>query len=280
MKNRLDLSEYAHVTVMLNLYDGQSGVNIAKKPYLKDHYDVANLVIDEWVELSKCLLELKRTAREMQERIEANELAEMPTPTFPSNVTKILSTKYMAKLNMFCAPTKQTYITLAIRPFILDKNSEPRLTKEGCTLNLKELNCLADSCFGIQNIISEQMSSTRFVALTDMGDVEREKKKMELFFQVATPGQKCRVIMEKKERQPTIADSAFASESPAVTLGGSIAVNSAATLSAAALASGPSATNFPGLSNGNLTEPNVRGLPSTLQFQPPLKIDEEAVMKG
>ena len=264
MKNKIDLSEYAYVTVSLNLYDGQSGVSIAKKPYAKDIYATANLVIDEWAELSKCLLDLKRTAREMQERIEANQLADSPSPTFPCQVTKILSTKYMAKLNMFEAPTKQTYITLAIRPFILDKDSEPRPTKEGCTLNLKELNCLADSCFGIQNIISEQMSSTRFVGLADMADVEREKRKMELFFQMATPGQKCRIIMEKKERPPAPAN-VFAGE-----------INE----SALALGSSAANSNIVPRVGASAAASNSRSAYSSPHSPLALKIDEDATLDG
>ena len=53
MKNKIDLSDYAHVTILLNLYDGQSGVSITKKPYGKSMNDVAYLNLDEWKELSK-----------------------------------------------------------------------------------------------------------------------------------------------------------------------------------------------------------------------------------
>ena len=202
MKNKIDLSDYAHVTILLNLYDGQSGVSITKKPYGKSMNDVAYLDLDEWKELSKNMLEIKRAAREMRERVDANELSDIPTPMYPCDVTKILSTKYLAKLNRFEAPTKQTYITLAIRPFTLDKGKEPRPnSKEGVTLNQAELSALADQVFVIQNIIAEQMTSTRFIHLVTQEDVEREKKKMDLFFQMASGGQKCRIILEKKDRQ-------------------------------------------------------------------------------
>ena len=182
MKNKIDLSDYAHVTILLNLYDGQSGVSITKKPYGKSMNDVAYLDLDEWKELSKNMLEIKRAAREMRERVDANELSDIPTPMYPCDVTKILSTKYLAKLNRFEAPTKQTYITLAIRPFTLDKGKEPRPnSKEGVTLNQAELSALADQVFVIQNIIAEQMTSTRFIHLVTQEDVEREKKRW-IFF--------------------------------------------------------------------------------------------------
>ena len=198
---QIDLSEYAYVVINLNLYDGQSGVTISKKPWGKDMYTSATLNVDEWSELARTLQELKKSAQEMHEKTQLNEMSGSRAPTLPWNVSKILSTKYMTKLNLWNAPNGMTYITLAIRPYVLNKDSEPCMQKGvGVTLSYRELHNLSDSAFSISNTISEQMSSTRFVSLVDMSDVEREQKKMELFFQMATPGQKCRVIMEKKER--------------------------------------------------------------------------------
>ena len=198
---QIDLSEYAYVVINLNLYDGQSGVTISKKPWGKDMYTNATLNVDEWSELARTLQELKKSAQEMHEKTQLNEMSGSRAPTLPWNVSKILSTKYMTKLNLWNAPNGMTYITLAIRPYVLNKDSEPCMQKGvGVTLSYRELHNLSDSAFSISNTISEQMSSTRFVSLVDMSDVEREQKKMELFFQMATPGQKCRVIMEKKER--------------------------------------------------------------------------------
>ena len=198
---QIDLSEYAYVVINLNLYDGQSGVTISKKPWGKDVYTNATLNVDEWSKLARTLQELKKSAQEMHEKTQLNEMSGSRAPTLPWNVSKILSTKYMTKLNLWNAPNGMTYITLAIRPYVLNKDSEPCMQKGvGVTLSYRELHNLSDSAFSISNTISEQMSSTRFVSLVDMSDVEREQKKMELFFQMATPGQKCRVIMEKKER--------------------------------------------------------------------------------
>ena len=94
--------------------------------------------------------EIRHSALQMNERAN-NEGFGGDATVLPQNLTKILSQRMMALLNLFQAPTKTSYVTLAVRPYVIDKEQSYKMTKEGgVTLNFKELCTLADSTFQIQ----------------------------------------------------------------------------------------------------------------------------------
>ena len=150
MKAQVNLSEYAFVACSLNLMDASSSVVINKKPFGKDVYSECRLTADEWRELAKAMSEIRHSALQMNERAN-NEGFGGDATVLPQNLTKILSQRMMALLNLFQAPTKTSYVTLAVRPYVIDKEQSYKMTKEGgVTLNFKELCTLADSTFQIQ----------------------------------------------------------------------------------------------------------------------------------
>ena len=150
MKAQVNLSEYAFVACSLNLMDATSTVVINKKPFGKDVYSECRLSADEWRELAKNMSEIRHSAMQMNERAQQNDGFGDST-VLPQNLTKILSQRMMAVLNLFQAPTKTSYVTLAVRPYVIDKEQAYKMTKEGgVTLNFKELSTLADSTFQIQ----------------------------------------------------------------------------------------------------------------------------------
>ena len=58
--------------------------------------------------------------------------------------------------------------------------------------------CIFSFIFPSLGILSDQMSSTRFVYLATAEDVEKEKSHLLSFLSLATVGQKCRMIVEKR----------------------------------------------------------------------------------
>ena len=71
----------------------------AKKPFGKSDFEHALLETGEWKVLAEVLPELKKSADEMNEKISDPKMED--SVTFPWSVTKILSTRYMARLNLY-----------------------------------------------------------------------------------------------------------------------------------------------------------------------------------
>ena len=195
MKGKITLSEYAHLACTHNLMDNMSTVIISKKPYGSDDFKSAKLSVDEFNELSKHLAEIKTVAQQMNEHANNSGFGD---GVLPQNLTKILSQTHMAVVNLFTAPNKTSYVTLAIRPYVIDKDASYKMTKDGVTLNYRELQALADARFQVHHLIQEMMSSTRVVAVATPDDVERERIHIMSFLSLAQPGQKMRLIIEKK----------------------------------------------------------------------------------
>ena len=201
MKQKISLGDYAFVSVRLNLDDGKSGISIYKKPYNSDHYSAINLDVLEWNELAHQIGSLADSATDMDAGADGNANSEVAsssasTPSYPS---KLLSTRVMAKLNLFSAPNGQRYVTMAVRPYVMDsKTSVLKLTKEGVTLNMKEILCLQEKKAFISETIEEQTASTYNIALYNNKDLVLAQKRLESFFVKASPGQKLRMILKKK----------------------------------------------------------------------------------
>ena len=249
VKGKITLSQYAHLACSHNIMDNMCTIAIAKKPYNSDDYKAAKLVVEEWSELSKHLAEIKSVALQMSEH--ANKTQFGDGIVLPQNLTKILSEKTMACLNLFTAPTKNTYVTLAIRPYVIDKESNYKMTRDGVTLNYQELSTLADARFQVHHLIQEMISSTRLVQLASPEDVERERIHLMSFLSLAQPGQKLRLIIEKKPP----------AESPA------------APLNCAVPPPPPPPSHYGGATAAvtgiTATQPNVKGEVPVVSIQPP-----------
>ena len=198
MKQKIALGDYAYVSVRLNLDDGKSGISICKKPYNSDVFSVVTLDVQEWSELAHQMESLADSASEMDAGADAAAVTgESASPTsYPS---KLLSTRVMAKLNLFAAPNGQRYVTMAVRPYVMDnKTSVLKLKKEGVTLNMKEILCLREKKSFISEVVEEQTASTYHISLYNTKDLVLAQKRLEHFFVKASAGQKLRMIAEKK----------------------------------------------------------------------------------
>ena len=225
MKGKISLSEYAHLACSHNLMDNLSTVLISKKPYGSDDFKSAKLTVDEFNELSKHLAEIKSVAQQMNDHANNQGFADT---VLPQNLSKILSQSMMAMLNLFTAPNKTSYVTLAIRPYVIDKDACYKMTRAGVTLNFRELSALTDARFQVHHLIQEMMSSTRIVQVATPEDVERERIHLMSFLSLAQPGQKMRLIIEKKP--PTeMAPAPMAFANPPSQLGGAAAPSATAT---------------------------------------------------
>ena len=71
----------------------------AKKPFGKQQHEHAMLEVDEWRALAEALPELRKTADEINTKMNDEKTGD--AVTFPCSVTKILSTCYMARLNLY-----------------------------------------------------------------------------------------------------------------------------------------------------------------------------------
>ena len=72
----------------------------AKKPFGKSEFEHALLEVPEWRALAESLPDFKTTADEMNVKISSDSKTE-DSLTLPWNVTKILSDRYMARLNLY-----------------------------------------------------------------------------------------------------------------------------------------------------------------------------------
>ena len=71
----------------------------AKKPFGKSDFEHALLEVPEWKILAEALPELRKAADEMNAKISDPKMED--SVTFPWSVTKILSSRYMARLNLY-----------------------------------------------------------------------------------------------------------------------------------------------------------------------------------
>ena len=207
MKQSVSLGPYAHVMVRLNLDDGRSGITIFKKPFNSNDFTSMPLNVSEWEELDGQIVSLADSANEMamnasafsadEAKAAAGDVAPHAEPSYPS---KLLSTRVMAKLNLFHAPNGQRYVTMAIRPYVVDvKTQALKLMRDGITLNLKEIVALKEKAPSITSIVREQMASTHFIKVATPRDVELAKIEIDQFFAKAITGQKMRLIIEKMD---------------------------------------------------------------------------------
>ena len=208
MSQSINLSHYAHVMVRLNLGDGKSAITIFKKPFNQNEFTSMPLDVAEWKQLNDSIDSLADAANDMAANASAfhadeprtavaGDIASHAEPSYPS---KLLSTRVIAKLNLFNAPNGQKYVTLAIRPYVIDvKTHCIKLLRDGVTLNLREIAALKDKASIIVNAVHEQMSSTHFMTIGTPRDVELAMAEIEEFFTKSITGQKLRLILEKKD---------------------------------------------------------------------------------
>ena len=207
MKQSVPLGPYAHVMVRLNLDDGRSGITIFKKPFNSNDFTSMPLNVAEWKEVDGQIVSLADSASEMSTnaaafsvddaKAAAGDVAPHAEPSYPS---KLLSTRVMAKLNLFHAPNGLKYVTMAIRPYVVDvKTHALKLLKDGVTLNLKEILALKEKAPTISSIVYEQMASTHFIRVATPRDVALAKIEIDQFFAKSITGQKMRLIIEKMD---------------------------------------------------------------------------------
>ena len=221
MKQDVALGDYAYITVKLNMNDGKSGITMYKKPYNSDKYGSAFLDCHEWEELSNRISELARVAADIDPingsgggggsgkgggssssggSGGSDAVAADDSNSQPSYPTQLLSTRMMVKINLFAAPNGVSYVTMAVRPYVVDtKTNQLKMLREGITLNLREIQLLSEKAGLISAIVEEQMASTHFVWLSTIKDCQFTQKTIENFFTKASPGQKLRLIVEKRE---------------------------------------------------------------------------------